>query len=427
MPRQLVKPCDDCRPLDKCFPETFFQVPCDMAARAVRLKFSGADWAVWAYLQMLDPYGDKLIPIPKPREIGASIGYSYKQVMRSIEKLRSLGFYEFEIDACRGRSIAGFNARQICKKRKNPVETKLSICGQLCPQMDKVVHEKDKVVHASIYIKDSLDSLQTLTEASEGEKEGTEPEKEEPAQEVRAEVSTPNESEKFNPCENRDSHEGKNFAAGRDVLSQAFDTRALHLLKEPIFLHWWANRVEKTKFGNQELEMPPLAYVKARIRKNPEQALDMWECFQDEMGHRVDNFQLRVENGCVISEEEKEAIANIAPYTPSIALSGAVEVPKLPSAPSGENAGAYGVYKPESVDVAPPPVSLGDELAKIMAKMSMSKSKQQDTTSRLERLRQDLQDPILRPEIVRIIQNSDEFNLVFDENGNPIDVLEEAW
>lgn len=280
---------------------------------------------------------------------------------------------------------------------------------------------------SSLYI-DSLDYSHSL-ESEEGKKEGLEPEIEEPIQEVRAEVSTPNKSEKSNPRENQNSHEGKISAALRDTLPQAFDTRALHLLKEPVFLHWWANRVEKTKFGNQELEMPPLAYVKARIRKNPESALDMWECFQDEMLCRVDNYQLRVENGCVISPEEREAIANIASYTPSpsIALSGAVDVPRLPSAPSGENAGAYGLHKPKPVDVAPPPPSLSEEIAKAAAKRAMPKAKAQATATRLERLRRDLQDPIMRPEIVRLIQNSDEFNLVFDENGTLIDVIEEAW
>lgn len=267
----------------------------------------------------------------------------------------------------------------------------------------------------------------------QGEKEervNSEPEEEEPAQEVIAEVSNPVQEEKSGSRENQNLGEDKFSAPARDVLSQRFDTRALHLLKEPVFLHWWANRVEKTKFGSQELEMPPMAYVKTRIRKNPESALDMWEAFQDEMGHRVDNYQLRVENGCVISPEEQEAIAVIAPYTPtpSISLPAAAQVPKLPSAPSGENAGAYRAYKPESIEVAPPPSSLSEELAKIKAKMSMPKSKpQQETVSRLERLKKDLQDPIMRPEIIRIIQNSDELNLVWDGEGNPIDVIEEAW
>jgi hypothetical protein len=279
---------------------------------------------------------------------------------------------------------------------------------------------------SSLYI-DSLDYSHSLE--GEGSEKPESEEEEEPAQEVIAEVSIPNESEKSDSREKQNLGEDKFSAPARDALSQRFDTRALHLLKQPIFLHWWANRVEKTKFGSQELEMPPMAYVKARIRKNPESALDMWEAFQDEMGHRVDNYQLRVENGCVISPEEQEAIATIAPYTPTpvIALSAAAEVPRLPSAPSGENAGAYRAYKPESVEVAPPPSSLSEELAKIKAKMSMPKTKPQATLSRLERLRRDLQDPIMRPEIVRIIQNSDELNLVFDENGNPIDVIEEAW
>lgn len=99
---------------------------------------------------------------------------------------------------------------------------------------------------------------------------------------------------------------------------------ARSLLNNSVFIQWWASRVKKTKFGIQELEMPPIAYVKARIRKYPEQALDMYTEFQVEMTHRVEVFNQCVKAGMTIADAEHEEMATIAPYA---------QVPLLTSSP----------------------------------------------------------------------------------------------
>jgi hypothetical protein len=182
------------------------------------------------------------------------------------------------------------------------------------------------------------------------------------------------------------------------------DIDVKHLLEDMIFIMWWANRVKKTKFGAEELEMPPEAYVKARIRKHPAQALDMYEAFKQEMTLRVDNFQTRIAAGGVISPEEQEEIRAIAPYaaTSSIlsqlppapteqrtlpavsddsapAADDAVQKPAEitePSAPSNENASAYKLHQPKQVEKAPPPPSYQGLLEKLKAnaaKMAQTK------------------------------------------------------
>ena len=73
-------------------PEGFYQTPNSMAVKAIRAKLTAADWALWSYLQMLDPHGDRMRDLPNPAEIGKAIGLSEKQVRRSMTRLVELEF-----------------------------------------------------------------------------------------------------------------------------------------------------------------------------------------------------------------------------------------------------------------------------------------------------------------------------------------------
>ena len=190
-----------------------------------------------------------------------------------------------------------------------------------------------------------------------------------------------------------------------------------------MFVQWWVNRLLKTKFGTEELVLAPDAFVKASIRKNPQQALDMWESFKAEMSKRVENFKTRVEHGCQISPLEKEQIKAIAPYA-TVTESPLVQKALLPEAPEGgENADAYRLYKPAEIEVAPPPPGFFQEaMAKLMAKMSMpqgEKVKEKPVLSELERLNIDIKEPILRPEVMRRVMGNDAYIVDFDEEGIP--------
>jgi hypothetical protein len=209
----------------------------------------------------------------------------------------------------------------------------------------------------------------------------------------------------------------KNLNSRQSKVCSAF------LLDEPVFVQWWVNRLLKTKFGTEELVLAPDAFVKASIRKNPQQALDMWESFKAEMSKRLENFKTRVEHGCQISALEKEQIKAIAPYA-TVTESPLVQKALLPEAPEGaENADAYRLYKPSEKEVAPPPEGFFQEaMAKLMAKMSMPKGekvKEKPVLSELEKLNIDIKEPILRPEVMRRVMGNDAYIVDFDEEGIP--------
>jgi hypothetical protein len=212
----------------------------------------------------------------------------------------------------------------------------------------------------------------------------------------------------------------KNLNSRQSKVCSAF------LLDEPVFVQWWVNRLLKTKFGTEELVLAPDAFVKASIRKNPEQALDMWESFKVEMSKRVENYKTRVEHGCQISPLEVEQIKAIAPYA-TLSESPLVQKALLPEAPEGsENAQAYRLYKPSEKEVAPPPPGYFQEaMANLMAKMSMPKGekvKEQPVLSELERLNIDIKEPILRPEVMKRVMGNDAYIVDFDEEGIPYQV-----
>lgn len=209
----------------------------------------------------------------------------------------------------------------------------------------------------------------------------------------------------------------KNLNSRQSKVCSAF------LLDEPVFVQWWVNRLLKTKFGTEELVLAPDAFVKASIRKNPQQALDMWESFKAEMSKRVENFKTRVEHGCQISPLEKEQIKAIAPYA-TVSESPLVQQALLPEAPEGaENADAYRLYKPSEIEVAPPPPGFFQEaMAKFLGKMSMPKGekvKEEPVLSELEKLNIDIKEPILRPEVMRRVMGNDSYIVDFDEEGIP--------
>jgi hypothetical protein len=223
----------------------------------------------------------------------------------------------------------------------------------------------------------------------------------------------------------------KKFNARQSKICSAF------LLDEPVFIQWWVNRLLKTKFGAEELVLTPQAFVRSSIRKRPEQALDMWDSFQSEMSHRVENYNTRVEHGCQISREEQEQIQAIAPFATPIEWVAALpesqpEAPAQPEAstkieapPGAENPDAYQEWKSHQ-ECAPAPEGFFQQMmTRITGKMSMPKAEKvqrRPAVSELERLNADILDPVLRPEVLRRVMVSDSYVVDFDEQGVPYQV-----
>jgi hypothetical protein len=135
----------------------FYQTPNSMAIKAIRGKLTAADWSLWAYLQMIEPFGDRMVELPKIPEIAEAIGVSERQVKRSLAKLEDLELYRWEPVVIRGQNLAGKQAKELRQKKKvNQSESKtklsherkmteLSEVGQDCPESDskiKFSHER---------------------------------------------------------------------------------------------------------------------------------------------------------------------------------------------------------------------------------------------------------------------------------------------
>ena len=153
MPCQTLTVVSDA-PMSRVEANGFYQTPNSMTIKAIRAKLTAADWALWTYLQMIDPFGDRMIELPTIPEIAANIEISERQVKRSLKKLEDLELYYWEPVVIRGQNLAGKQAKQLCQKKKvsksKPQENKLSRqikmtdlsnTGQNCPKNDEIVQK----------------------------------------------------------------------------------------------------------------------------------------------------------------------------------------------------------------------------------------------------------------------------------------------
>lgn len=91
MPRQIELPTFE-ELISSVEPDGFHQIPNFMTIKAIHARLTAADWALWMYLQAIDPNGDRIKELSSFVEIGASVGLSEKQVRRSITRLIELEF-----------------------------------------------------------------------------------------------------------------------------------------------------------------------------------------------------------------------------------------------------------------------------------------------------------------------------------------------
>ncbi|WP_208821842.1 hypothetical protein [Tolypothrix sp. PCC 7910] len=129
-------------------PDGFYQTPNSMTIKAIHAKLTAADWALWSYLQMIDPFGDRMIELPKVSEIAAAIEISERQVKRSLKKLEDLELYRWEPVVIRGQNLAGKQAKELCQKKRGDKSsggrkmTNQSDFRQPCSEGDEIVQKE---------------------------------------------------------------------------------------------------------------------------------------------------------------------------------------------------------------------------------------------------------------------------------------------
>ena len=116
----------------------FYKAKAEPTMTAIFHKITAADWAVWAYLQLLDPFGDRVCDLPDPATIGKTLALSPRQVKRSMNRLEELNLWQFEYIRVRGQNLWGNHDKVVSPRQTCPTSDKVATSGQTCPTPDKV-------------------------------------------------------------------------------------------------------------------------------------------------------------------------------------------------------------------------------------------------------------------------------------------------
>jgi hypothetical protein len=158
---------------------SFYQVPKEMALKAIHARLTAADWALWTYVQVFDPHGDRMKQLPEIAKIAQTIGVSERQLQRSLAKLKKLELYDWEPVVIRGQNLAGKKAKELTKQKRDTKSsgesktTKLSQSGQSCHNQDKVVRIERQNPHQTtiLALLRLLQTIQTLFRLSQKARE----------------------------------------------------------------------------------------------------------------------------------------------------------------------------------------------------------------------------------------------------------------
>ncbi len=90
MPRQTDLPTYE-ELMSGVEPEGFHQTPNFMTIKAIHARLTGADWALWGYLLVINPKNDVHFEITFISKLAWAIGTSERQVNRLLRRLKDIG------------------------------------------------------------------------------------------------------------------------------------------------------------------------------------------------------------------------------------------------------------------------------------------------------------------------------------------------
>ena len=88
----------------------FYRADREATQRAIDAKLPGAAWAVWSYLQLLDPFGNRWLRCTVQQLMDAT-GYDRRTIQRSLNRLRKEGLWEWRPTEFESKNPWGTNAR----------------------------------------------------------------------------------------------------------------------------------------------------------------------------------------------------------------------------------------------------------------------------------------------------------------------------
>jgi len=104
---------------------------------------------LWAYLQAIDPHGDRMQDLPTPKEIGEAIGLSERQVKRSLSNPEEAGVFL----KLQGHNIWG--AQRFAKKREKKTADQSKMTN--LSQTDRFVQNDTDLSQMNRFVQDETD------------------------------------------------------------------------------------------------------------------------------------------------------------------------------------------------------------------------------------------------------------------------------
>lgn len=116
-------------------PLPFVQISKELIEYVRSLKLTGTQYDLWLFLFSLDPYGDRFIDVPTPKDIGTLLNVDHRTIERAAQRLADCNLFEFQIERWKAR-----NRKASIIFPQNPLGKEIQNWpnGSKWPQLDQV-------------------------------------------------------------------------------------------------------------------------------------------------------------------------------------------------------------------------------------------------------------------------------------------------
>jgi len=462
----------------------FFPFTQETYIKLKEANLTAGEWRLWGFLVTSIPFGDKYEELPETLSILSECLISKSVFYRAIAKLQDFGLFDFQDRGFYARNLS-YPKVELVEKSSNSSfsqnwESSPRI-GKAVPELGKQSQNWENRSPEPLQDKDG-DRSQTIknikiSHIPEGERDQkNENEENQSNQEEKGfqELDKPNLQEnqeikvkkidskvgvkgEFSPAaaiaKKRNQFENSETFGERSVELQRFDWLppgpwAIDGKLDPHFrdaiAQDWVNR-----YGGDLHQRR--ADVLINFKKDPANLAIRWEQYSSEWHKRYENTHLHLANGVSIKPDyQKRLIENhraitqpLPPELNPIAIPPVVEagfiLPSVetkaiaptratssPKPDNGENAQAYEYWDAEPEADSETTQKYKDLISDFLGKFGGGSKAEPEPKppTELERLNSWINDPILRPEVLKKVMASDRYSALFDEEGTPYQIIE---